>query len=420
LIPLFKLKIRRKIKHFLKESGMSLLWGQILVQIIMFSSLPFISRVFSAVEVGHWGIFQALGLFLWSFSQLKTDQSLMQAENTTEQHNLIKIGLFSHFLISIFALFIAYFTNIFATFSNTQIGYLGFYLIGLGINQMQQSYQLAQKRFKYLMVLRIYTAILTFPMALIMGILKIENGLLLSLLLGVWLPVLGGLFLLRNFISSKSVAKNWENPIILLKKHENNTIWGSLGGLTSGFIGQFWVLAIAHFFQADIVAAYFMASRICNAPISLMNASLGQYNFRHFQDLHFQGKFTTKAITNYWKKWTTIGLLFYGPILFFGATIFSFVLGEKWYFSGQLAAVLAISSFFIFVTSPTSCGFVVIQQQKKDLFLTILAVFLGLLAFASFYCGVSMLQMLLIFSVLRALENIFFNAVLYTSIQKIQ
>jgi O-antigen/teichoic acid export membrane protein len=406
------LEIKRKFKHFLQDSAMTLFWGQLLVQIIMLGSLPFISRVFTVQEVGNWGVFQALGMFLWSFSQLKTDNSLIQAEETEEKKQLACLGLILHSLFSTFALLIFSFTKMGQTLQTIEFCYLGGFLLGLGGNMMLHSLFLSQRAYRSLSLVRIFNAFLSYPFALILSYLGIKNGLLIALILGVWLPILGSLLAFGKRINTSFQFLSLHSSIHLLKKYQKNSVWGSINAFTSGLNDQFWVLMVAHFFQADMVAAYYMASRVCNAPISLMNASYGQHNFRHFQELERQGKFTVADVWAFWKKWMPVGLLFYGLLFCLGEVIFTFILGEKWAFSGQLVSILAIYGFLVFLTSPTSCGFTVIHQQKKAFYLTILAILLGFGAFCGLFWKATFYQIICIYTILVVLHNLFFNILL--------
>jgi O-antigen/teichoic acid export membrane protein len=400
-----------------QNPGIPLLWGQLLVQIIMLGSLPFISRVFTVNEVGNWGVFQVLGMFLWSFSQLKTDNSLIQADETQEKKQLASLGLILHGLFSAFALLIFSFTKTGQTLQCIEFFYLGGFLLGLGGNMMLHSLFLSQRAYQSLSLVRIFNALLSYPFALILSYFEVKNALLIALVAGVWLPILGSIFAFGQNLTTSFQFLSGQSSLNLLKKYQKNSIWGSINGFTSGLNDQFWVLMVAHYFKADLLAAYYMASRVCNAPISLMNASMGQFNFRHFQDLEHQGKLSARDIWSFWLKWLPIGLVFYGLLFFFGEMIFSFILGKQWAFSGHLSGIMAIYGFFVFLSSPTSCVFTVIHQQKNAFLLTILAIFLGFCAFSCTYWGFSMLEIIVFFNILAVIHNVLFNSILINNIQ---
>ena len=359
---------RLKIRYYFEHPKWRLLASQVLAQALLFISLPFISRGFPALEIGQWSVFQSFALFLWSFSQLKTDISLIQADTEEERRGLVLIGLTLHLLISAGSVILLGGTDFGQRLGATDLWLLLIYLAGLGFNQMVQSYLLSRQLYGGLISVRLLTPLLSFPGSLLLMLLQVPNGLVIGLVIGVWIPAI------RPFYQSK-MAQSWRlDHLPTLKtywyKYKQNATIGSANALISVLADQVLILIIANYFNAGMVAAYYMAFRFCTTPVSLVAGSMGQYNFQIYQQLYKKGQFSSSVPIAYWKKWLPIAVIYYGTLIIFGREIFGFVLGQEWAYAGYLAALLAVPSALIFLTSPTSSAFTVIQKQEYVLALS--------------------------------------------------
>ena|GEM_PF-1902686 len=405
---------RLKIRHYFEHPKWRLLASQILAQATLFLSLPLISRYFPALQIGQWSVFQSFALFLWSFSQLKTDISLVQADTEAERRGLVLMGLTLHLLISFVGVIILGMTDFGERLRFTDLWWLLVYLAGFGLNQMVQNYLLSKQLYGQLMSVRTLTPLLSFPGSIILHLLHVPNGLMIGLLAGVWIPAI------KPFYQNRIIHLWRDNSIQHLKmywnKYRKNATLGSVNALIGSLSDQLLVLIIANYFKETVVAAYFMAFRFCTAPISIVSASIGQYNFRMYQDLYRKGQFLPKVPIDYWKKWLPISLAYYGALILFGSEIFTFVLGKDWAYAGYLASLLAAPSALIFLTSPTSSAFTVIQKQEY-----VLALSVG--TFIRLFCMVlailydrRMETFVLVYAITGILYTILFNGVMLYAI----
>lgn len=409
---------RLKIRHYCEHPQWRLLASQILAQAFLLLSLPLISRNFPALDIGQWSIFQSFALFLWSFSQLKTDLSLVQADTEAERQGLARTGLALHLLMTSVGIWVLSMTAFGARLHGTDWWLLWVYLTGFGLNQMVQNYLLSKHRYGELTTIRVLTPLLSFPGSLLLLLLHVPDGLMIGLLAGVWLPAIGPFYKSR-IVQSWHVSKIPDLKIYW-RKYQKNATLGSVNALIGSLADQLLILIIANYFKEDMVAAYFMALRFCTAPISLVSASIGQYNFRMYQDLYRKGEFLPKVPIAYWKKWFPVSLAYYGALILFGPEILGFVLGLEWTQAGHLAALLAVPSALIFLTSPTSSAFTVIQKQEYVLalsagtFIRLLCMLLAILY------DRQMETFVLVYAITGLLYTVLFNAVMLFAIHRTQ
>lgn len=409
---------RLKIRHYFEHPKWRLLASQVLAQALLFLSLPFISRGFLAVEIGQWSVFQAFALFLWSFSQLKTDLSLIQADTEAERHALVRTGLAIHLLITALGVVLLGITDFGERLQLTHLWFLWWYLAGFGMNLMLQNYLLSIGSYNGLISMRVLTPLLSFPGSLLLMWMQVPNALTIGLLVGVWLPAIKPLYQSRvlqswRFANVRHVKTYW-------RKYQKNATLGSANALIGSLADQLLVLVIANHFKEDMVAAYFMAYRFCTAPISLVSASIGQYNFRMYQELHRKGQFFPKVPLDYWKKWLPVSLAYYGTLILFGREIFGIVLGPNWTYAGYLASLLAVPSALIFLTSPTSSAFTVIQKQEYVLALSAGTLVRLLVMVMAIFYDQQLETFVLVYAVSGVAYTIIFNSVMLFAIHAAQ
>jgi len=388
--------------------------GGFLAQLTLFACIPFLLRIYSAAAVAHWSLLLTWVNLLWSFSQLKTDQALVQASELMERKQLYSIGLWSNLIIGGSILTIAFFTGWIAS-----IFLFGWMLAGLllhGWHQMNLSWLLGGHQFRTLSWLRVLQAILAYPAAKLWHPILGEDGLLICfcasnafcIAIAYFWRIAPGFFVLIDRLQWKS----------LFVKNQHTFTYLAGGNMLLSIADQAMVLLIAYFFDPVSGAAYFMAARICNLPLSLIQSGLSQYNLRWFQDLYNQGQLKPRVPIRFWLKWLPYSAVYFLPILFAGPTLFAWFLGENWRFSGQIALLLGFSAWLRLLTNPTSMGFFVMGRPMVFFYFTLL------LAGNTLLCGIMAWQqfpfMLVIgaFVTAQIIIFLFYNILMLRMMQK--
>ncbi len=335
-------------------------------QALVFAGMAGISRWYAAETIGVWSACIALINLVWSFSQLKTDMALQQSRDAVEKKQLLFFGMASHFLFSGISIVVAHGFGLFTNASNCLLFSV---LVSHGLHQMFVSWCLSVHAYRQVNQLRIANALIAYPGSLLMYYLLGEQGLLWALLVGNLLPalVLTGMGNIA-LPGQGQPHRSWRD---LIRQHLQTMSYLSGGNFLLSLTEQGMVLLISLYYDAGQTAIFFLASRLCNLPLSLVLGPMSQYNLRHFQDLHNSGMFTSKTITGYWKKWLPIGLLFFVPLMLAGPWVFAFVFGDNWAASGYFARVLAVTALFRFLNSPTSMGYFIIGQQRVFFYFTL-------------------------------------------------
>jgi O-antigen/teichoic acid export membrane protein len=334
-----------------------LLLGNGAAQVIAFAGMAGISRLYNAGAIGHWSTCVAFVTFVWSFSQLRTDMSLMQESDVVEKRRLLRLGLLAHLVFSAIAWAISYGFGLFSETNNLLVFSV---LLSHGVQQMAVAWQLSERAYRQVNRLRIAGMLIAYPGSLILYFVSGEQGLLWALLAGNLLPPL--LWVKIESVQEPHIPPgNWRQ---LIRKHLPSMSYLSMGNFLLSLSEQGMILLISAYFAPVYTAAFFLAARVCNLPLSFIQSAMSQYNLRHFQDLHDTGKFTTGVVWAYWKRWLPAGLAFFSPVVLFGPELFRLIFGAEWAEAGQFARLLAVVALFRFLSSPTSMGFFVLGKQR--------------------------------------------------------
>jgi len=178
------------------------------------------------------------------------------------------------------------------------------------------------------------------------------------------------------------------------------------------------VLLISIYYDAGQTAAFFLAARVCNQPLSFVQTAMSQYNLRHFQDLLNEGHFSSQVVWQYWKKWLPAGLTYFLPILLLGPFLFRFVFGEAWAISGDMARILAVLAFVRFLNSPTSMGFFIMGKQRIFFLFTLAFVANFGLSILLAWLQYPLLQVIGINSICQVLLIVWYNRVMLQHIDR--
>lgn len=349
--------MKEQIKHPLTR----LLAGNVLAQAIIFGATPLLSRFYTPETIGLWSVTMVMINVLWSFSQLRTDVALFQAGDDTERAGLFQMGVLAHSFFTVLALVAGWQLDIIQV-PHWSMWFVVFAVIAaFGVQQMALSWLASKHLFSQQNTLRLAGAIIAYPGGLLLYWLGGEYMLFIALFLGSVLPAL--LLMKASKVFRWGGGNGWSYYVELIKKHQKTSTLLPLGNLLLSVADQGLVLLIARQYSAPEAAACFLAMRISGAPLSMVQTVVGQYNYRHFQDLYDQGLFTPAVIFRQWLRWSIPTILFFLPIILAGPKLFMLILGKDWRFAGELAVILGPLAAVKLLVAPTSMGFFVMGKQ---------------------------------------------------------
>ena len=360
--------------------------GTIISQLINIGGLLLLSRLYSVEEFGNLALFMAYGSIVFSFSTLKFDLAIVKAKRIEEKLVLIRLAFFSIMLISCLIGFGLYIYSFWSDhFDITLISIYFFFFLANGGNQVLVYFFNSEKKYLNISAARILLVVLNLIFAILFFYWKFSIGLVLALAISNIFSFLTLLFLFK-----RNGKKVWTFSKVQTKKVFSENFQFVKFSTPASFLDtlsyQIIFIFLAEYFSKEITGAFFMAMRVIFLPLSLVGNAISQVFYKNISDKMSNQNLTKKDFWQIWKTLAGLGLIPFLLLFLFGEDLFVLFLGQEWELAGKMATILAIAGFFIFISSPTSTGFVVLNEQKYNLInssirliYTIVFLFLGVL-----------------------------------------
>jgi len=392
---------------------MTLMFGTLMAQIIMFISIPLLTRLYTPSEFGFYATFLAISSLIGSVSSLKYDQAIMLPKSNRDAEALLFLSTLLTFFVTIFSILIItiFYDYILSYFGGSiMVVYLlplGIFLIG--IVQIFNAYATRLQLYKKLSIVRISNA---FSLVSIQGFSRYLFN-LDGLIVGKIFSSIISLGLLLRFILKKQTfqlaslskrrvklnAKRYHH----FPKYQSFTVF--LGSLSQNMP----ILFFGSLYSPEVAGFYALTLRVLYAPIGLIGKSTKEVYYQKASKMFANGE---SLFSLYFK--TTMGLfkLFIIPffvIFFFGEEIFSFLFESHWKESGVYAEILIFWFLIAFINLPSIATFSILSLQHIQLRLEIFSLIFRAI---SIYVGFYFFQSELVSIGLYSLTSFIFNALI--------
>ncbi|HPG39128.1 MAG TPA: oligosaccharide flippase family protein [bacterium] len=136
-----------------------------------------------------------------------------------------------------------------------------------------------------------------------------------------------------------------------------------------------------YYFSPAIVGFYAQGDRLIRTPMNMISQTISQVFFQRGAEAHRNGTMHILFIETV-QMLTRMGLL---PILVLtvaGKELFSVILGSQWAIAGVYAQILALFTFFRFLSSPMTHIFSIVEKQENSLKFNIINLVIRIFALA--------------------------------------
>lgn len=156
--------------------------------------------------------------------------------------------------------------------------------------------------------------------------------------------------------------KNIINEAIHFKKYPLYSTWSSLFNTTSSQIPP---LLFAILFSPAVAGFYTLAQKAIMAPLKALGDAVADVFYSNAASALEEGKLssTIETINEYLIKLSLPPILI---IILTGSELFGLIFGEKWVMAGIYAQWLSSWLFMVFITSPLSRVFLVLEKQVQE------------------------------------------------------
>ena len=190
----------------------------------------------------------------------------------------------------------------------------------------------------------------------------------LALLLGQVAGQSAGALSLARPVYRLSVFKRVSIPGLgaVIRRYRRFPLYSLGAGLANTGSLQLPPLMFAAFFGSSSAGIYALSYRILQLPMTLVGNAIGQVFFANAVEARRDG-FLGKLVADLHRKLAYLGLPPSLILIFSGPELFAFVFGEEWRMAGECARWLAPWLYLVFVSSPMSTLFSVVERQDQSL-----------------------------------------------------
>jgi len=349
-----------------------LLSGNMTASIIMFISMPLISRLYSPVDFGQASYFFSIVTVVAAVSSLRYDACIVIADNQKMAHimvinsTLICLGISLFFGALTFLLQI-YDSPFFTPIAN--ILYLLPIIIFLtGFIQILFSLLSRDKNFGAIAILNVSKTAVQQGYRVLSALLGAASGysLVIAVAIGQVTSLLPFLKQLKNIVSKLLSDRITTRDLIFgLKRYKNFLFFSTWSYMFNLLAMQLPVLFIGNFFNVKEAGFYAMAAMLLSFPQLLTNA-INRVLYQRAAETEKYGDLQGFIHEVYRRLVLYSGIPFF-LILIYGRPLLGFIFGPQWEPSGSFSQMLAPLFWIVFCTSPFGSLYNIQERQKEHL-----------------------------------------------------
>jgi O-antigen/teichoic acid export membrane protein len=357
---------------------LKLVSGSIVAQILGILLIPIITRIYSPDDFGVYQLFLSISGILVAFSCLSYQLAIMLPKEDEDSANLVALCFILVTIISIVSgSFFIIFSDWIGQILNTPeiSGYLIFLPLIVFLNGifLGITYWLTRrKRFGINATAQIVNSFSSKVVQIAVGLYSASST---GLIAGSIVSAIASLAVVFKQIKDdlpifrKVTLKNIRSLAIRYKRFPMFTSWSTGANTISTQIAP---LLLAYYFSPEVVGYYAIASMVVFLPMGIIGSATSQVFFQKACDEKNRTGSVTNIVREIQPRLISIGMFPMFVLMIMGADLFSFVLGSQWSVSGQYAAILAPWLLFVFIASPLTTIFAVLEKQTLDLTFNIL------------------------------------------------
>ena len=367
-----KLKLPKKGSFIFNV--LTLMTGTSIARAIPVVISPILTRVYTPENFGIFALFISITGILSVIVTGRYELAVILPEKDEESINVLILSILISCGVSLIILIIIFILNnqITKLLGDREISrwlyFIPLAILLTGIYKVLNYWSIRKKQFKSVSFSKVGQSTARAVTSLSLGLLKFGNA---GLIVGNFVGQLMATLILgwkvwkndkdkKKFISKEKIKK-------AVKKYENlpkYSIWSAL--LNTASI-QVPILILTPFFGSAIVGFYSLSHRVLTMPMSLLGQAVGQIFFQKASESKNDRKRLQYITFEVYKKLVYTGCFPLLIVTFFGKEIFSFIFGAQWIIAGKYAQILSIWILLVFISSPLSTLFVVLNKLKQGL-----------------------------------------------------
>ncbi len=347
--------------------------GTMIAQVISILLVPVITRLYSPEYFGVAQLFLSIAALIVVVSSLSYHFAIMVSEKDEDSMNVLALSVVCILGVStISGAFFAGFGDMLAVLLNAPL--IANYLILLPVFVVFNSLFLIlnewfsrKVRYGILAGGIVVSTVATRAFQVGGGLALVSPlGLILGSVVGFGLA---DLFMLRNLKQDipllKSVTvRRMRN---LAVRYRNFSFYGSAGSLANSLSWELPAFMLAFFFNPTVVGYYALAVVAVRMPMTMVGTSVSQVFFQKASEEKNLTGGVQGVVREIHTRLISVGIFPFIAFMILSEDLFTFIFGADWLIAGTYARILAPWFFAVFLISPISSLFAVLERQRAYL-----------------------------------------------------
>lgn len=407
-----------KLPSFVKKPSFinvgTLFTGSTISQLILFLTLPLLTRLFDENYFGVYVLFTTSVLVLKTIMSMSLELTILLPKKNEDAFNLF----FLNIIVSVLLSLISYlFLFVFELQISTTLGLegLGFFIYLIPLSSMLICFKTALEywnnrldTFKNISFGAFGKSIAVSSSQISIGYSSFKSiGLISGQIIGQLFHLILILKLSYNSFKGSFKKLSIDRIFSLLKQYKRIPQLNTLMSFLNTLSNELPVVLISNFFGLGSVGIYGLSLKISNAFSGLIGYSVGQVFFNEASKLYNAKGNLYQLLKTTYRRMFIVGLLLF-TILFVASFYFQVLLGNDWSDVGRYTRVLIPWLFIAFLNFPVSSLITILSKQKLFLIYdSLLLVFRFLSIYVGFTFFSSMYISICLFSIVGFLFNLF-------------
>jgi lipopolysaccharide exporter len=158
--------------------------------------------------------------------------------------------------------------------------------------------------------------------------------------------------------------------IRVVRRYKKFPLFDAWSGLLNTFSGMLPALLLGYYFSPDIVGFYALGYLILHAPMSVVGLSIAQVFFPHANEAKRNWQLSQLTLKIF-DRLLKIGFVPFLLLTIVAPDLFALIFGSRWYTAGEYVRWLSVWMLFVFISSPLSNIYSIMEKQKEGLIVNI-------------------------------------------------
>ncbi|MBT8400234.1 MAG: oligosaccharide flippase family protein [Rhodothermia bacterium] len=355
----------------------TLLTGTVLAQVLVYASRPLLTRLFTPEEYGVLSFYAGVVAVVASFSSGKFEDALMLPGDSRQSWSLAAASILMTLVTAVVMVVLLPFRSALEPLVSSPLALEVAMLapvsvVFIGVARTCDAWLTRNSRFDLVARGRISHSAVTVPSQIGGGAAGWgAYGLVGGLVLG---QAAQAIYYARKAVAVSRAAglirPTLPSVVATARRYRRFALLGAPGTALNTASVQLPALSLLFFFDADVLGNYGVGYSVLAVPMTLLGSAVAQVYYVRAADAMRSGDLTEITLEVF-RRLVALGLFPILSVAIAGPEIFRFVFGESWSDAGLYASYLALWVLLVFVSSPLSRLFDLLEKQRELLLFNI-------------------------------------------------